>query len=228
MSMRKLISAVVFLAVCAASYVMAPETAQATLRAMGNAINQASVAITGGTINGTTMGATTPSTVSVTTLVASSTITPSATAGIVGTTTNNNANAGSIGEVITATVATPGATLTNVTPANVTSISLSGGDWDVSSTCNFALAGVTGTNFRCGISTVSATLPTQPGGSGIGTDPLTVVPLITTLITDTFSQTVPPVRVQTTGATTIFLIAQEGFTVGAATVFGTIRARRMR
>ena len=57
-------------------------------------------------------------------------LTPSTTAGLVGTTAADNANAGSVGEVI-ATNQTSPQTLTTGITANITSIALSAGDWDV-------------------------------------------------------------------------------------------------
>ena len=84
---------------------------------------------TGGALNGT-LGATTPSTVAATTISATGSITPAQGPGIVGTTTNNNANTGSWGEYLTN--ATTGTSLTANTPANATSVSLTAGDWDVS------------------------------------------------------------------------------------------------
>lgn len=146
-----------------------------------------------------------------------------------GTTTNDNATAGDVGEFITATVASGSpVALTTATPANVTSISLTAGDWDVSAVADFGLTGITGTEFRVGISAASATLPTQAGGSGIGTDPLAIVPLITTLVSDTFGIDIGPVRVSLATTTTIFLVAQETFSAGSSGVYGTLRARRAR
>lgn len=148
---------------------------------------------------------------------------------LLGVTTNSSAPAGYIGELITATVASGSpVALSTATGANVTSISLTAGDWDVSGTVNFALTGVTGTLFQAAISLTSATLSTQPGGSGLGTDPLIIVPLITTTLSATYSCSIPPVRISLAATTTVYLVAQETFSVGASAAFGTIRARRER
>lgn len=148
---------------------------------------------------------------------------------IKGTTTNDSAASTIVGELITATVAAGSAvSLTTATGANVTSISLTAGDWDVSCQVEFVLSGATSTLHQTGISATSATLPTQAGGSGIGTDPLATMPLPTTVLSGTLSQCVPPVRVSLAATTTIYLVAQSVFSVGTETAYGTIRARRMR
>lgn len=148
---------------------------------------------------------------------------------IIGTATNNSAPAGALGEFVTATVASGAAvSVTNATGANVTSISLTAGDWDVSGQVDFILAGVTATLFQSAISIVSATLPTQPGGSGLGTDPLLGVPLLTTILSATYEQALGPVRLLLSATTTVYLVAQAAFSVGTLTGYGTIRARRVR
>lgn len=149
---------------------------------------------------------------------------------ILGTTTNDSASAGFIGEFITSTVATPGATLTSPTPSNVTSISLTAGDWDVSGVVDFAFAGTTSyTQVQAGISLTTATLAGQAGGGGLGTDPnssfATPAQVPTAL---PFTVEVNTVRISLSATTTVFLVAQATFTVAGLTAFGTIRARRVR
>jgi hypothetical protein len=100
------------------------------------------------------IGSTTPSSGAFTTISASGAITPSQTAGIVGTTAANNANAGSIGELITATAS--GVALTTGTTANVCSISLTAGDWEVSGAISLGNAGNNMTFITAGSSTTSA------------------------------------------------------------------------
>lgn len=148
---------------------------------------------------------------------------------LVGTATNNNAPTGSIGEFVTATVASGSAVvLSTNTGKSVTSISLGAGDWDVSGVINYILTGVTGTLFQSGVSLTDNTLPTQAGGSGLGTDGVVNVPLVTTTLSATFGSAISPVRVSIAATTTIYLVAQETFSLGSATAFGTIRARRVR
>jgi len=150
--------------------------------------------------------------------------------GIVGSTTNDSATAGNIGELITATVAAGSAvSLTTATSANVTSISLTAGDWDVSAQVDHLAGGTTSiTLCQIGISATTATLPTQAGGSGIGTDPLGILRVPASVPAGTFSTSVGPVRVSLSATTTIFLVVNDTFTVSTMSAYGTIRARRMR
>lgn len=149
--------------------------------------------------------------------------------GVAGTGTNNNSPTGALGEFQTATVASGSAvSLSNGAGTNVTSISLTAGDWDVSGQVDFVLAGVTATLFQSGISVVSATLPSQPGGSGLGTDALANVPLLTTVLSATYAQSCGVVRVSIAATTTVYLVAVGTFSVGTLTAYGTLRARRAR
>lgn len=166
-----------------------------------------------GALNGS-LGATTPSTVAATTIAASGTITPSQTSGIVGTTTNNNANAGSIGEIIAATA---GATaLTTATAANLTTISLTAGDWDVSGGVIVNGSAANLTDVAYGSSSVSASF------GAIGTySELTATMTL-------FGGAFPTVRYSLTTTTTIFLVGRATFAAGSASGQGMIRARRVR
>lgn len=138
-----------------------------------------------------------------------------------GTTTNDNAAAGQGGEYLTATLASGSAiTLTNNVVANVTSISLTPGDWDVTGIANLAAIG-TASSVAFGITATSATLPT-PGGMGYFQLTLTGSPLST--VTIPMGMT----RFSLAVTTTVYLVAVAGFTTGTTTSFGTIRARRMR
>lgn len=174
--------------------------------------------ITGGSINSTPVGATTPSTGAFTTITASGTITPSSTNGIVGTTTNDNANAGSVGEYASNT--TTGTSLTTGTPANATSVALTAGDWDVSGTVFFSPAGgTTVSQILAGINTVSATV------SGTGTfNQLNAT--LTTGGSQRYSS--PVVRISVASGATAYLIVQSIFAVSTMTCDGMIRARRVR
>jgi len=148
----------------------------------------------------------------------SAAITPSQTAGIVGTTTNNSVTAGSIGEYVTATGSS--VALTTATNANVTSISLTAGDWDVSGGGSLQSASSgTLTNSILGISTTSATF----GGTG-------------TLWNLAFgiganggvAQALPTVRVSVAATTTVYCVAQGTFSSGSASASCLLRARRVR
>ena len=93
----------------------------------------ASPVLTTPTINTPTI--TSPAITGTTTIGAGATITNPA---IIGTTTNDDAAAGKIGEYQSAGIGFGSAiSLTTATPANVTSISLTAGDWDVSGVIYF-------------------------------------------------------------------------------------------
>lgn len=151
-------------------------------------------------------------------------ITPVSTSGIVGTITNDNANAGSVGELIKASVVTGSSVaLTPGVPANVTTISLTAGDWDVSG--KVAFNGTSGASaygpFRGGINTVSATLPSTEtesyalyvGGTGV-------------LASSAFL-TCGTLRISISATTTVYLVAQNDAVAGVG-AYGTLRARRVR
>ena len=134
--------------------------------------------------------------------------------------------AGCVGETITATIATPGTSLTTATSANVITtpfLSLTAGDWDVWGTCCFLPAATTSfTQIACGINSVSATLPAA--GSGLLQE--THAALIPTAIPQCF--TIPMIKVSISATTPYYLVAQAAFTVSTMTAFGTLYARRIR
>lgn len=152
-------------------------------------------------------------------------VTPSQTAGIIGTTTNNNANAGSVGEVVSSIVPSGSAVslTTNVT-ANITSISLSAGDWIVWGVVRELPAGTTTTqNIQGGVSTTSATLGTQAAVPGQGF----YLPLA-------FAAGVGPqlptgmTRLSFASTTTVYLVTQVGFSVSTCAAYGELIAWRRR
>jgi len=166
------------------------------------------------------IGNTAASTGAFTTLIASSSITPSSTAGIVGTTTNDNANAGSVGEYITSTVTSVSIPTPN-TPANITSISLTAGDWDVWGNVLFLPAGSTvPVNPNVGINTTSATLPAPPLYFQMNGVTITAGSIV--------SGIAPSQRITLSSTTTVFLVAQIGFSVSTMSADGYISARRRR
>ena len=160
-------------------------------------------------------------------LATSGTITPSTTNGIVGTTTNDNANAGSVGEVISSTVAVGSAVgLSNDSTVNVTSISLTAGDWDVSGNVAFHPAGTTtGSYLTGGINTSSATRPDASLGTQIPFASGTVLSAGVALDPSfpVFTQ-----RLSLASTTTVYLTAQARFAVSTLSAYGIISARRAR
>ena len=146
-------------------------------------------------------------------------LTPSQTAGLVGTTAANNAAAGAVGEHVQADQMTNVALVTAVAK-NVTSISLTAGDWDVEGWVNITFS-TNGILAIGGISTTSATLPATTYAG------VTVLARHTSTLQ---SMTLPTggARVLIAATTTVYLVAQAQFSTGTCAVQGTIRARRRR
>jgi hypothetical protein len=125
----------------------------------------------------------------------------------------------------TVTVAVGSAvSLTTATPANITSKSLVAGTYLVWGIVDFNLTAVTATEFRCGPSLTTGTLPTQPGGAGLGTDALDILPLAPAVTTDVMVLMGGPTLLILAATTTLFLVAQATFSAGTVTGFGTLNA----
>lgn len=149
------------------------------------------------------------------------TFSPSQTSGLVGTTTNNDANAGSVGEYAHSEVpiGSP-VSLTTTTGANITSLSLTAGDWEVSGNINFSASTATVTGTSGGITATTGTVPTD------GTEVYSGVQV--TLLSETDSVTIPPKRFSLSGTTTVYLVGKSTFSAGSVGGFGAIKARRVR
>lgn len=126
-----------------------------------------------------------------------------------GVTDGSDAAAGKIGEYLTASGGT--VTLTNVVTANIVSLNLTAGDWDVSGDVAFSAGAGTRTFFLAGVAgsqdtLIEATFPTAA---------MTIA--LTTAVH----------RFSVTATTTAWVTAQAGFT-GTCSASGVIRARRVR
>ena len=179
----------------------------------GSAVGQ--VTATG--INSTNIGATTPGTGAFTTLSSSS------TTALKGTTTNDSASAGNIGEYVTATVLTGSAvSLTTATAADITSISLTAGDWDVEG-CVVAspAGGTTLARIEGWTSSTSATQPTIPNNGGFAK-------LVTTFTAADQALPVGRQRFSLSGTTTVYLSIYTAFIGSTCAAYGFISARRAR
>lgn len=158
-------------------------------------------------------------TTTLTGLAVSGAITPSQTIGIVGTTTNNNANSGSVGEYVTASASA--VSLTSGAGTNITSISLTAGDWDVTGVVQFVPASTTTTaNMFVGPSTTS--------GSNGTFDQTTITRYALSAGSGVSNIPSPVCRFSLSTTTTIFLVAASTFSVSTMTANGLIRARRVR
>ncbi len=141
-----------------------------------------------------------------------------ATGGIRGTITDDSAAAGYVGEFISSVIPLASAvSLTSVTPANVTSISLTAGDWDVEGNVWIvSSAGILATNIWA-----NATSATTPDAS------LKTGYVNAGAVFADWGATIPKVRFSLASTTTIYLGADIDF-IGTATACGGISARRVR
>jgi hypothetical protein len=138
-----------------------------------------------------------------------------------GVTDGSDAAAGQIGEWLSSVVATP-AGIGNNNPTNVTSLSLTAGDWDVRGEVWYNLgAGPTG-SCEAAISTTAGAMPSVPGIGSRTTQIFVhqansgqVLPLATC-------------RLSLSAPATVYLIALCGFSSGTTTAYGRIEARRAR
>lgn len=141
-----------------------------------------------------------------------------------GTTLAGNAAAGFVGEVVSALVAVGSpVSMTTNTAMNVTSISLTAGDWDVEGSANFINTGSTLTgspNVQCGINTTTATIPVDGSECSSG--------LLGVTLTNTDGIAVPRKRINVSTTTTVYLCAKAVFTVGTFTAYGSLTGRRVR
>jgi hypothetical protein len=146
--------------------------------------------------------------------------------GVAGTTTNNSADTGVVGEYVVSTVSNTTVTLANNTAANITSISLTAGDWDVQANLQFDIGATTNmTYWYSTVSTTSGTLNTSTTNSSNGVAPTAAG---TVFGATAFTFLSPVARVSLSATTTVYLVAQAGFTVSTLKAGGTIRARRIR
>lgn len=142
-----------------------------------------------------------------------------------GTTTNDAATASNIGEYVSSAIPSGSAlAFTTATPRDITSISLTAGDWNVWINARFT-GGATSTvrAISASISTTSATLDSTVGrfaaGFYNGQAPFADTNL---------DVGVGPVRISLSSTTTIYFVAQAVFSVSTCSGFGIIHARRVR
>lgn len=138
---------------------------------------------------------------------------------ITGTNTNDSAAAGYIGEVIS--LGATGVALTSGVNANILSVSLTPGDWDVFGNVLYSPAATTSvTNFTASINTTSATL---------GPAVTRMAYACPAFVPNAFmGWPVPFSRISLAALTTVYLVAQATFTVSTMTGAGSIFARRSR
>lgn len=138
---------------------------------------------------------------------------------LVGVTDGSNASAGSVGELISSVIPSASSvTMTSNSASNVTSISLSAGDWDVVGNINYQTLGTSPTSIAAWISTTSATLPDTSLYNAYN---------ITGLNINT-GLPAPYKRIIVNTTTTVYLSGYLGNTSGNGSANGGIYARRVR
>lgn len=129
----------------------------------------------------------------------------------------SNASAGVVGEVLSAT--TTSTSMSNGVAVNLTSLTLTAGDWDVSA--SFRIVGTNLGQILGGLNTTSATTPSFPNHYNFN---------FSSFITSTFSDCTPSVRINVNSSTTVYLAMAVGNSSSTATGTGDgyITARRIR
>lgn len=141
----------------------------------------------------------------------------------VGTVTNDDASTGCVGEYVESVVTAQN--LTNNTFVNVTSISLTAGDWDVSGIVAINQAGATSTGgSNAAISVNSGNTQTD---HVLGSNYVAGIANFGTTGT-TLTLAIPTYRLSLSSTTTVYLKARVFFTGGPETGQGRISARRVR
>lgn len=141
------------------------------------------------------------------------------TQGIVGTTTNDSAGSGYVGEFVSSVILVGSkVTLTANVVANITSISLTAGDWDVWGNVNISSTAQTQTYSFAWISQTSATQPADAYIQGFQiSQPYTI----------NNYRAITPLRFNLSATTTVYL-SVVGDGGGALSGWGAIYARRVR
>ncbi len=146
---------------------------------------------------------------------------------ILGTQTNNTANVGYVGEIITANLANASATaLSNGAAKDITSVSLTAGDWDADGFVFIQPTATTTISFLTGwLSTTSATLPASPPEPNSGG-----LFWLTVTFSQGQNQGLPTGTKRFSLATTatLFLSCQCSFAASTNAAYGFLRARRVR
>jgi hypothetical protein len=148
------------------------------------------------------------------------------TSAIPGTGTNDAATAGNIGQEVVAIVSTYTNFTTTATYQNITSITLTAGDWDISAFFTYSSNSATITAASNAIFVISTTTASAAGATE-GRN-IAYVPQAALLGTSLFSETIAPYRVSIASTTTYYLNTQATFTLGNPQYVGGLRARRLR
>lgn len=131
--------------------------------------------------------------------------------------------AGQVGEVLSSTV-TGVAVAATGTPGNITSISLTAGDWLISGYC--VISG--GANGLTASSTVKMSIVTTTGTNGTSGDTMIQESVLVLLANGLFSMAIPAISANTSATATRYLTVECTYVAGSPTVAATLTARRIR
>lgn len=145
---------------------------------------------------------------------------------IPGTDTNDNASAGNIGEYSSATLSYASrVTMTSGVSQNITSVSLTAGDWDLTGQIKYESTGSPVTSYaQSSLSTTSGTLDSS------AEDHYAYGPALNANVTD-ISCILPNARFSLSATTTVYLVGNAAWTGGSSPTvkaWGIITARRRR
>lgn len=142
-----------------------------------------------------------------------------------GTNTNDSVGAGFIGEFVESINSSGSNAPSSGNYGDITSISLTAGDWDVCGLGWWNASGATWTTALIGISTTSGDSAT---GLVAGSTSGQMNFASTSTIPSTFPVAIPLVRFSLASTTTIYLKMRASYSAGTPVAFGSIRARRVR
>ena len=139
---------------------------------------------------------------------------------LIGTNTNDNADAGYVGEFITSSVlAASGVALTTSVAANITSISLNAGDYEVVGNGVTSFTGSLAKESYVWLSLTPASFPDNSKISGVSFSTGTLA---------IYGIDAPVLRVSLAAPATVYLSTYSTYAAGSASASGTISARRVR
>lgn len=143
------------------------------------------------------------------------------------TATNDAAVAGEVGETVSSYIASsPGTSYTSAQTKNLTSISLTAGDWDVRGTISWSVAGGPLSAIYIAQASIGTTTGTFNDDSAQGYNMFTST---ASSATGVFSTALSPKRISLASTTTVYLVGRSPTQAsGTCTAWGFIEARRIR
>jgi hypothetical protein len=138
--------------------------------------------------------------------------------------TNDNACATCVGAIVQSTLASGSAvTVTSGTPINVTSVALTGGDWDCRGTIARNVGATTSfTKLNGSLGTTTGALAAE------GTEASTYTSTAANVVATSIDTKIGPTRFSLSGGSTVFLVVGDTFTVSTDAAYGQLTCRRAR